>query len=92
MFIHITRWRRGILINYLLTKKTYICRLKGATLQVMGVGVEEGDQWAILSGTGHFTMAQGFINKKLHTKRGDGNIIELDIYAVFQPTKVRTTT
>lgn len=37
-------------------------------------------------------MAQGFINKKLHSYVTDGHIIELDIYVVFQPTKVRRTT
>ncbi|CAN6336515.1 unnamed protein product [Urochloa humidicola] len=61
--------------------------LKGSTLQVMGVGVEEGDQWAIFSGTGHFTMAQGYINKKLHKRLQGENIIELDIYAIFRATK-----
>jgi hypothetical protein len=89
MYIHIIRWRRGI---FAYTKHIYICRLKGSTLQVMGVGIEDGDQWAILSGTGQFTMAQGFIKKKLHSYVTDGTIIELDLYAVFQPTKVRTTT
>ncbi|KAG0529226.1 hypothetical protein BDA96_05G079900 [Sorghum bicolor] len=69
-----------------------IIRLKGSTLQVMGVGIEDGDQWAILSGTGQFTMAQGFIKKKLHSYVTDGTIIELDLYAVFQPTKVNLIT
>lgn len=65
-------------------------RLKGSTLQVMGVGIDIGDQWAIIGGTGHFTMAQGYINKKVHTKLGQANIIELDIYAIFWPAEVRT--
>ncbi|CAN6203776.1 unnamed protein product [Urochloa humidicola] len=59
--------------------------LKDSTLQVMGLGVDKGtDQWSIVGGTGQFTFAQGFINKKLHKVIDTGNVIELDIYAIFQ--------
>lgn len=55
-------------------------RFKGSTLQVMGISVEQGE-WAIVGGTGEFTMATGVISKKLHEQRNDGDIIELAIHA-----------
>ncbi|KAL6851941.1 hypothetical protein ACP4OV_020126 [Aristida adscensionis] len=51
---------------------------QGSTLQVMGIPVEGGD-WAIVGGTGKFAMATGVINKRVHEKTADGNIIELTI-------------
>ncbi|XP_004959227.2 uncharacterized protein LOC101759015 [Setaria italica] len=67
--------------------------LKDSTLQVMGLGVDKGtDQWSIVGGTGQFTFAQGFINKKLHKVVDTGNIIELDIYAIFQTKYTHTYT
>ncbi|KAL6865173.1 hypothetical protein ACP4OV_016324 [Aristida adscensionis] len=64
--------------------------LKGSTLQVMGVGVEQSDQcqWSIVGGTGKLTLAQGFIYKRFYKGIDTGNIIELDIYAIFRPTKI----
>ncbi|XP_052139285.1 mannose/glucose-specific lectin-like [Oryza glaberrima] len=54
-------------------------RLRGSTLQVMGVPVE-GGEWAIVGGTGEFIMASGVIYKKVHERRSEGNIIELTIH------------
>lgn len=54
-------------------------RLKGSTLQVMGLIVEEGD-WAIVGGTGQFAMATGVILKKMQEQKQYGNIIELTIH------------
>ncbi|KAL6870608.1 hypothetical protein ACP4OV_014456 [Aristida adscensionis] len=65
--------------------------LKGSTLEVMGVGVEQGEQWGIVGGTGKLALAQGFINKKLHKVVDTGNIIELDIYAVIPSVKSQIT-
>jgi hypothetical protein len=45
----------------------------------MGISVEEGE-WAIVGGTGQFTMATGVIYKKFHEQTSDGNIIELTIH------------
>ena len=53
-------------------------RFRGSTLQVMGISVEDGE-WAIVGGTGQFTMARGVIYKRMHKRRNDGNIIELTI-------------
>uniref|UniRef100_A0A0A9FGW1 Dirigent protein n=1 Tax=Arundo donax TaxID=35708 RepID=A0A0A9FGW1_ARUDO len=57
---------------------------EGSTLQVMGPDVERGE-WAIIGGTGEFTLAQGVIYKTLHEQRGEGNIMEIDIHAIYTP-------
>lgn len=55
-------------------------RFKGSTLQVMGISIVEGE-WAIVGGTGEFTMATGVISKKLHKNTKGEDIIELAIHA-----------
>lgn len=57
---------------------------KGSTLQVMGPIVEHGE-WAIVGGTGEFTLAQGIIYKTFYQQHKDGNIMELDIHALYTP-------
>ncbi|KAM0897149.1 hypothetical protein ACQ4PT_022757 [Festuca glaucescens] len=67
-------------------------RFKGSTLQVMGTVVVKGE-WAIVGGTGEFTLARGVIYK--HDSkfvRGEGDCIELDIHCLYTPmerSKVR---
>ncbi|CAN6343197.1 unnamed protein product [Urochloa humidicola] len=58
-------------------------RYKGSTLQVMGVGNEKGTEWAVVGGTGEFTMATGVIYKRLHEHNGDGNVFELTIKGFY---------
>ncbi|CAN6371504.1 unnamed protein product [Urochloa humidicola] len=62
--------------------------LKDSTLQVMGLGVENTEYWSIVGGTGKLTLAQGFIYKRLHKTINTGNIIQLEIYVIFRPTKI----
>ncbi|TVU49928.1 hypothetical protein EJB05_01272, partial [Eragrostis curvula] len=50
---------------------------KGSTLQVMGVGNEQGTEWAIVGGTGEFSMATGVIHKRVHYHDGNGDVFEL---------------
>jgi hypothetical protein len=52
----------------------------------MGISVSDGD-WGIVGGTGEFAMAQGVISKKLFKQIETGNIVELNIYAIY-PAKV----
>ncbi|KAJ3688677.1 hypothetical protein LUZ61_017841 [Rhynchospora tenuis] len=59
-------------------------RFKGSTLQVMGPVVREGE-WAVVGGTGQFSLAQGVIYKKFLEQRSDENIVELDIHAFYTP-------
>lgn len=58
-------------------------RFKGCTLEVMGVNVSEDGQWAIVGGTGEFTMACGVIDRKVYKRRMNGkhgNVIGLTIH------------
>ncbi|VAI94004.1 unnamed protein product [Triticum turgidum subsp. durum] len=55
-------------------------RFKHSTLQVMGTSVEQEGAWSIVGGTGDLAMAHGVINKKLHHRTSDGDIIELTIH------------
>ncbi|KAJ4813672.1 Dirigent protein [Rhynchospora pubera] len=59
-------------------------RFKGSTLQVMGTVVEEGD-WAIVGGTGEFTLAQGVIYKKKVDITNEGDVMEIIIQAFYTP-------
>jgi len=54
-------------------------RFKGSTFQVMGLDVVRGE-WAIVGGTGEFSMATGAIYKKFHRKTSEGDIVELTIH------------
>lgn len=45
----------------------------------MGLDVTEGE-WAIVGGTGQFSMATGVIYKKLHAQMSEGNVVELTIH------------
>lgn len=60
-------------------------RFKGSTLQVMGTVVHEGE-WAIVGGTGEFTLARGVIYKP-YMKNVDmeNDIIELHIHFLYTP-------
>lgn len=49
----------------------------------MGNKVTSG-QWAIVGGTGEFTLAQGVIYKK-EINHCNSDIIELDIHALYTP-------
>jgi hypothetical protein len=66
-------------------------RLKDSTLQVMGIGDKKSDYWSIVGGTGQFTLAQGFIYRR-HKTVDTRKIIQLDIFAIFRPTKVSRIT
>uniref|UniRef100_A0ACD5UGQ7 Uncharacterized protein n=1 Tax=Avena sativa TaxID=4498 RepID=A0ACD5UGQ7_AVESA len=68
-------------------------RFKGSTLQIMGSSFGESNQWAIVGGTGEFTMAQGVIQRKNLDNTGDKQIQELttDGYCLWKvptPTKM----
>ncbi|CAN6339995.1 unnamed protein product, partial [Urochloa humidicola] len=54
-------------------------RFKGSTFQVMELDVTKGE-WAIVGGTGEFSMATGVIYKRLHKDTDEGNIVELTIH------------
>ena len=60
----------------------------------MGLDVVRGE-WAIVGGTGEFSMATGAIYKKFHKKTSEGDIVELTIHGfcpVLQGSKqVRPT-
>lgn len=60
-------------------------RFKGSTLQVMGTVVVKGE-WAIVGGTGEFTLARGVIYKS-STKfvQNEGDSVELDIHCLYTP-------
>ncbi|KAJ3700505.1 hypothetical protein LUZ61_004210 [Rhynchospora tenuis] len=58
---------------------------KDSTLQVMGTEVLWGD-WAIVGGTGEFTLAEGVIYKrKVQGIKDTGDIMEVDIHAFYTP-------
>ncbi|KAF7034011.1 hypothetical protein CFC21_045082 [Triticum aestivum] len=59
-------------------------RFKGSTLEIMGATVEKEGEWAIVGGTGGFAMARGIIQRKVHEKRADGEILELTIDAFYR--------
>ena len=43
-------------------------RFKGSTLQVMGANDEnEENEWAIVGGTGEFSMARGIISRRVYS-------------------------
>ncbi|KAM3355468.1 hypothetical protein ACQJBY_025944 [Aegilops geniculata] len=65
-------------------------RFKGSTLEVMGAIVEKEGEWAIVEGTGGFAMARGIIQRKVHEKTADGEILELTIDA-FYCTKMKVS-
>ncbi|KAJ3701116.1 hypothetical protein LUZ61_004821 [Rhynchospora tenuis] len=66
-------------------------RFKGSSLQVVGAVVERGE-WAIVGGTGEFTLAQGVIYKTFYYQnRNLGNVIELDIHGFYLPMRVGTS-
>ncbi|BAT15869.1 Os12g0144200 [Oryza sativa Japonica Group] len=50
------------------------------------VSVENGE-WGIVGGTGQFAMAGGVIQKRVHQRRNDGNIIEITIHG-FCPVSI----
>ncbi|XP_020197739.1 uncharacterized protein [Aegilops tauschii subsp. strangulata] len=55
-------------------------RFKGSTLQVMGANDDcEESEWAIVGGTGEFTMARGIINRRVHSVIGNTTTQELTI-------------
>ncbi|KAF7046075.1 hypothetical protein CFC21_055124 [Triticum aestivum] len=55
-------------------------RFKGSTLQVMGANDDdEENEWAIVGGTGEFSMARGVINKRVHSCIGNTITQELTI-------------
>jgi hypothetical protein len=54
---------------------------------VMGTGTN-GQEWAIVGGTGEFTQAQGVIYHKLsHNIKSGENVDELDVHAFYTPMK-----
>jgi hypothetical protein len=61
----------------------------------MGTGTN-GQEWAIVGGTGEFTQAQGVIYHKLSRSIKSGDLVhELDVHAFYTPMKrqkVRNTT
>ncbi|KAJ1701139.1 hypothetical protein LUZ63_000918 [Rhynchospora breviuscula] len=59
-------------------------RFKGSSLQVMGPVIEQGE-WAIVGGTGEFTLAQGVIYKTFREPRSGGDISELNIHGFYSP-------
>lgn len=62
-------------------------RFKGSTLQVMGTVVEKGE-WAIVGGTGEFTLARGVIYKpRAEYINQVGDVIELDIHCFYTPVE-----
>ncbi|XP_078163603.1 dirigent protein 22-like [Carex rostrata] len=69
-------------------------RFRGSTLQVMGIGVEfpSPGEWAIVGGTGQFTLAQGVIYKNKVTSTGGTDIIELRINAYYSPVYTESET
>jgi hypothetical protein len=52
----------------------------------MGLGIN-GNEWAIVGGTGEFTLAQGIIYIKPHHVKHKEQIVELDIRALYVPIK-----
>lgn len=63
------------------------CRFKGSTLQVMGTVVEKGE-WAIVGGTGEFTLARGIIYKpRAEYINQVGDVIQLDIHCFYTPVE-----
>ncbi|RCV09206.1 hypothetical protein SETIT_2G008600v2 [Setaria italica] len=61
-------------------------RFKGSSLEVMGPHIRFG-QWAIVGGTGEFTLARGIIHKTEVERLRDKNIIELKIHAFYTPMR-----
>jgi len=55
-------------------------RLKESTLTVMGQSVVKEGEWAIVGGTGVFSMANGVIKRTLQRQRAEGDILELKIH------------
>jgi Dirigent-like protein len=56
----------------------------------MGPVVETGE-WAIVGGTGVFLLAQGIIYKERLEENSNGNIIKLDIHALYSPRSSKNT-
>ncbi|KAL6897825.1 hypothetical protein ACP4OV_006784 [Aristida adscensionis] len=52
----------------------------------MGLGIN-GNEWAIVGGTGEFTLAQGVIYIKSHIVKDEEQIVELNIRALYVPIK-----
>lgn len=71
-------------------------RFKESTLEVMGVMAQKQGEWAIVGGTGAFSMARGVIERKFHSDITNGEMQELNIDAFCRmknielpaPTKV----
>jgi Dirigent-like protein len=64
------------------------CSFKGSTLEVRGAWDPAASfEWAILGGTGQFTLAQGIIYGKL-VRADTTNVMELNI-RVFYRTLVK---
>lgn len=64
------------------------CRFKGSTLKLLGsYGPGHDDEWAIVGGTGEFTLAQGVISLRT-VQDGNGMVIrELKFRLFYTPIK-----
>uniref|UniRef100_A0ACD5V295 Uncharacterized protein n=1 Tax=Avena sativa TaxID=4498 RepID=A0ACD5V295_AVESA len=60
---------------------------KGSTLHLMGTSIGS-KEWAIVGGTGEFTLAQGVMyTGKTHTIPDVGHFLELEFRALYTPMK-----
>ncbi|CAM0908343.1 unnamed protein product [Alopecurus aequalis] len=59
---------------------------KGSTLHLMGTSIGS-DEWAIVGGTGEFTLAQGVMYIVDHHDAADASYAELEFRALYTPMK-----
>ncbi|KAF8673553.1 hypothetical protein HU200_048636 [Digitaria exilis] len=63
-------------------------RFVGSTLKLLGSFGQVDGEWAIVGGTGEFTLAQGVISFKKVQDSKDMNIRELKLRVFYTPIKV----
>ncbi|XBI05275.1 hypothetical protein VPH35_133452 [Triticum aestivum] len=86
LHIYAGNWHNMLTIVFEIERFVSTCKcmllhkFKQSTLQIMGTSVEQEGQWSIVGGTGELAMARGVINKKLHHRTNEGDIIELTIH------------
>ncbi|CAN6163938.1 unnamed protein product [Urochloa humidicola] len=54
-------------------------RFKGSTLQAMGVAPKSDDEYSIVGGSGEFALANGVVNRVVHSREGNTDIDRLTI-------------
>lgn len=54
-------------------------RFKGSTLQAMGVAPNLDDEYSIVGGSGEFALANGVVNRVVHSREGNTDVDRLTI-------------